>query len=350
MRIQYFVGPVQQRQTGGQIYHAELMRFLSKENEIIDEAGIAEAFRGNMFTANLWCWKQMRRCHAEVIVEDSCYAACLFMSNWLTRRWGPRIIVFVQSVREDYTHSSLRGQAVRLITMNSLLRSATLVVANSNYTRHVILKSYSVPSSRIRVLSPAGQAFPYGIFCQTRRRNRIRKLLSVANIRPEKGQKVLLEAMYRLNRSDWYLTLVGLVMDQDYYKELMDLSTRYGLQERIRLVGFLQGNSLTLVYQESDIFVHPCLGEGYGMAVAEAISWGLPVVASRVRGIEEIVEDGLNCLLVPPNDPVALSQAIERLLIDDDLRLRLAEAAYARGQALPTWDDVGQKFQEMLRF
>lgn len=348
MHIQYFVGPAQQRRTGGHIYHAELMGFMSRENEVIDEAGIAEAPQSNVFSANRWCWQRIKECKADVIVEDGYYAAYLFITNWLTKKWQPHIVVFVQAVPEIYTHWTLRHRFLHWFIMSSWLNSSSLIVANSYYTRQEILRRYPVRSSKVQVLSPAGQRFSNLQPRLPRQSDGITRLLSVANIQPKKGQKFLVEAMRQLRRPECHLALAGTIKDPVYYDDLLVLISRYGLKGQIHLPGFLEGEALAAAYGAADIFVHPCLGEGYGMVVAEAMGWGLPVVASRVGGIPEVIGNELNALLVPPGDSVALAEALRRLIEDPQLRAELAQRARKRADELPTWDEVGNRFCRML--
>lgn len=348
MRIQYFVGQVMKRQTGGEIYHAELMRFLARKNEIVDEAKVAVANRGNMLSANWWCWQRMRKCQAEIIVEDSYYAPCLFMSNWLARMWRPRIVVFVQEVLEAYTRWSPWRYAVRWAIRTVFLRSADLVIANSHYTRNQIILRYPVRPEKIIVLSPTGQKLPGAGSPPIRTKSKVKKLLCASSIRPEKGQKFLLEVMHLLNQPDYHLTLVGDVKDPAYYNEVRNLIVQYGLQGRIHFAGFLEGEALANEYREADIYVHPSLAEEYGMVLVEAMGWGLPIVASREGATPEIVGHSRTCILVKSGNPLELAQAIKHLLADDSLCAKLGAAAFARAQSFPTWEEVGHKFQQLL--
>lgn len=85
--------------------------------------------------------------------------------------------------------------------------------------------------------------------------------------------------------------------------------------------------------RRADVFVHPARWEGFGLVVLEAMLAGLPVVASRVSALPELVADGETGLLVPPDDPNALASAVVRLLGDRQLAARLGEAGLARARA-----------------
>ena len=346
MRIQYFVGPVTQRHTGGEIYHAELMRFLARENEVTNENGVVEAGRGSVFSANRWCWQRMCQYRAEVIIEDCYYAACLCLSNWLAKIWRPRIIAFVQEVPETCVRWPRIQRAKQWVINALFLRSASLVVANSDYIRRQLLKRHPLPADRVRVLPPAGQSFP-GKLVQEKCSN-VARLLSVANIQPKKGQRVLVEALHLLDWRDWNLTLVGGMKDPAYYQELLALIAQYGFQQHIRVTGFLEGDHLAAQYQTADIFVHAALEEPYGMVVAEAMQWGLPIIASRTGGIPEVIGGERNALLVPPGDPGALAEALHRLIADPQLRTEMGQRAKRRAVELPTWDEVCERFYRML--
>jgi glycosyltransferase involved in cell wall biosynthesis len=87
------------------------------------------------------------------------------------------------------------------------------------------------------------------------------------------------------------------------------------------------------VLRRADLLVHPARWEGFGLALLEAMLCSLPVVATRVSSIPEIVADGETGLLVPPDDPDALGDALGRLLADESLRRRLGEAGRARARA-----------------
>lgn len=99
---------------------------------------------------------------------------------------------------------------------------------------------------------------------------------------------------------------------------------RANLARHFRWMGFV--SSQADIYENLDVVIAPAVDEAFGMTVAEAGSYGLPVIAAKSGGFPEIVLDGVTGLLVPPDDPKALAQALERLL-DEDLRAVLGERA-----------------------
>jgi glycosyltransferase involved in cell wall biosynthesis len=97
-----------------------------------------------------------------------------------------------------------------------------------------------------------------------------------------------------------------------------------GVAEMVTFLGFRRDAADLIA--AADVLILASEAEAFGLVLTEALSLGTPIVATRVGGIPEIVDDGRDWLLVPPSDPDALAAAVVRLLRDDDLRKRFAEA------------------------
>ena len=108
-------------------------------------------------------------------------------------------------------------------------------------------------------------------------------------------------------------------------------------------VGFVPHDRLGAYYERAAVVVCPSRREGFGVACAEAMAYGRPVVASAVGGLLDHVEDGVTGLLVPPRDPRALRAALERLLGDAELRARLGAAARARARERLGWERAARE-------
>src|SRR6185436_7411103 len=97
-------------------------------------------------------------------------------------------------------------------------------------------------------------------------------------------------------------------------------------------------DELLRLYERAAVVACPLHREGFGIACAEAMAHGRPVVASNVGGLRDLVVDGETGVLVPPGDVAALRAALERLLADPELRLRLGAAARERARSEFSWD------------
>lgn len=150
---------------------------------------------------------------------------------------------------------------------------------------------------------------------------------SVGWLTPVKGHRVLIEALARLKPA--HPRLYGMIVGGGELKgELEALARRCGLGACVRLLGERQDVPDCLAAM--DIFVLPSLNEGMGRALIEAMAAGRPVVATRVGGVPAIVQDRRTGLLVPPNDPGALAEAIAELLQRPDWAKELGAAASGR--------------------
>jgi len=147
----------------------------------------------------------------------------------------------------------------------------------------------------------------------------------IARLTEQKAHKVLLDALVsRPELSSMHVVAVG---DGDLRDELRGRAERLGLSGRVHFVGARRdlGNILGAV----DMFVMPSLWEGLPLSLVLAMGAGLPVVASRVAGIPEVVQDGVSGLLVDPGSVSQLADAMSRLVLDDQLRVKLGRESQA---------------------
>ncbi|MFQ5849117.1 MAG: glycosyltransferase family 4 protein [Candidatus Binatia bacterium] len=133
----------------------------------------------------------------------------------------------------------------------------------------------------------------------------------VAVLEERKGHRFLLEAAQYLKRQGYRLRYY-LAGEGTQRRHIEQAVMRLGLQEEVALMGFV--SDIPSLLSEMDVFVLPSVHEGLGVAVIEAMAAGKPVVASRVGGLPELVENKVTGLLVPPGDPLALARAISHLV------------------------------------
>lgn len=156
------------------------------------------------------------------------------------------------------------------------------------------------------------------------------RLVSVGRLVPVKGFQHLLRAIAALGPDAQRVTLT-LVGDGPERQALMALAEQLGISSRVRFAGWQKDVSRFL--REAHVFVLPTLGEGFGLAVLEAMGEARPVVASNTMSLPEIVAHGETGLLVPPADPDALAAAMRACLGDPTRLTRMGVAGRARGMA-----------------
>jgi glycosyltransferase involved in cell wall biosynthesis len=149
-------------------------------------------------------------------------------------------------------------------------------------------------------------------------------VLTVANIRPEKGYDVLLETTRILAEREVPVR-VAAVGGGPMEDEIRERHRALGLGDRLQLLG--QRHDVLRLMAAADIYVLASHQEGMPVTLMEATSMGLPIVATSVGGVPQVVTDGIEGLIVPPGDPEQLADALQRVAADPVLRDRLGRAA-----------------------
>jgi len=245
-----------------------------------------------------------------------------------------RLVAFVHHPLADETGLGERERRRIAALERRLLRAVGGVLSPSESTARLVA-AYGVPRARIAV-TPPGTAKPPRL--PRRRAPRgLLELLCVATLTPRKGHMLLVEALAALAERPWHCRCIGSAeRAPDHAAAVRYEIGRRGLKGRIALEGEWPPARLADAYAEADAFVLPSYHEGYGMALAEALAWGLPVISTAAGAIPETVPASAG-LLVPPGDAAALTAALARFLEEPALRAKLAAGARAAGARLPDW-------------
>ena len=218
------------------------------------------------------------------------------------------------------------------------------VIVTSPATARTLAADYGVSAERITVAKP-GTDRPKVV-----RRNSagVPHLLAVGAIVPRKGYDVLAAALGTLLDLPWRLTVVGdCSRDPACAARLRADIARHRLDPRVAIEDAVPAERLAALYASSDLFVLPSRYEGFGMAYAEAIAYGLPVIATTAGAIPDTVPASAG-VLVPPDDPATLAAALRRLIAQPAEREKLAAGARAAAEALPTWRGSAELFARAI--
>ncbi len=235
------------------------------------------------------------------------------------------------------------------------LTYAQRVITTSQWTART-LATDGVPVAQLRVVEPGvdrrksrgSTDGPGGAARAPAPAREMVHLLCVGTLTLRKGHAVLLEALNEIRDRHWHLTCAGsLLRDPTTVAALQHRIDRLSLRKRVSLLGDLDRDALERQYARADVFVLPSYLEGYGMALAEAVAFGLPVVSTTAGAIPETVPANAS-LLVAPGDSRALAKALATVIDDPARRAALAANARAARASLPTWATASAKFAAAL--
>ena len=176
-------------------------------------------------------------------------------------------------------------------------------------------------------------------------------ILFLSNMIRSKGVSVMIEACRLLKERGigFRCSLVG-ALSADYPGDsLVDEIRRQGVGDCVTYEGPAYGEGKWNAFAKADVFVHPTLNDSFPLVVLEAMGAGLPVVTTAEGGIPDMVRDGVDGLICPKGDPSALADALQKLLSDASMCIRLGESGKARYRMLYTQEQFEKRFVDILK-
>ena len=225
---------------------------------------------------------------------------CLYIPLYLSDRMSPTLSL-----------GSIQNRLKKVF-----YRFADGIIAQTEYARDIIAKN-TKNKNVIVIPNPVNAIEKVDV-------ETFNMITTVGRLTKEKGHRFLIEAFALLEAKEWKLQIVG---DGEERAFLEDLSERLGIRDRVIFVGHQKNIGMYL--SKAKIFVLPSLSEGFPNALIEAMSVPLACVSSNcVAGPSDIIKDGENGLLVEPANTHALANAMNKLILDEDLRHYIATSAY----------------------
>jgi glycosyltransferase involved in cell wall biosynthesis len=236
-----------------------------------------------------------------------------------------------------------KAEALR-VSEYAALSFAQHVIATSPATARLLVADFDVPAERLSVVQPGTDR----VNITARPGGGTVSLLAVGSVVPRKGYDVLVAALANLTDLPWRVLIIGdRTRSPETAQRLDGEIARLELSRRIEFIGAIDAESIAAYYKAADLFVLPSRFEGYGMAYAEAIAHGLPVVGTTAGAIPDTVPEGAG-VLVPPDDVEALASALRRLIENTEQRQRLGQGAAAAAARFPSWQAQAALFANVL--
>lgn len=344
LKVLHFAAPGQlDIRTGGYLYDKHIIEGLRERGWSVHVHELASGFpfpdAADLASAHA-CLNQIEE-NALLVVDGLALGAMPDVASCLSRR-----VCLVALVHHPLAlETGLSAAEVDRLWQSeeAALESAHGVIVTSETTRTSLARRFAF-SKRISVVKPGttrvrgSRDKPGGAL----------ELLCVASLTPRKGHRVLFDALAQLHGLPWRLNCVGgEERDPETAADLRARVVELGLSERVRFSGELDPEDLESAYHRADLFVLASFMEGYGMALAEALAYGIPVVATRAGAIPETVPSAAG-VLVASGDVGALAGALGRVIGDPAYRESLADGARKAGARLPGWQEAVAEFEQAL--
>jgi L-malate glycosyltransferase len=330
----------------------------------IAELGVAISSLGCTSYRDIFKGITRLRKHLETDPPDVIHTH-LFAANVIGRIAGRRAgIPVISSIHNpEYEPEAVAGApfvirskvaAARIIDKISASYGCSRMIAVSKYVKETTAARLGFPSEKIDVIYNPVDLSPDNIHRDATLKsigleNDSFVILNVGRVSPQKG---LIDAVRALRaivsvNPNAHLVSVGSLADNDYTSQVRDERKASGLDEWVHLVG--ERHDVHALLDACDVFLFPSLFEGLGIALAEAMTMGCACVASRIRPLDEFVEDGVNGILVEPGSPDRISEAVISLMRDEEKRRALGEAASVTARQMFQPEPAARQLEKVYR-
>ncbi len=340
-------------QSGGYLYDRQLVSSLQRQGDRVDIINLPQrGYAGNLIARGIPA--EFSGCQADILIQDELVYPRFYNCNTaLKARLNCPIVSLVHLLDSSRPQPRLRRLLATRVERR-YLNSVDGLIFNSRNTRQKIsaLLAGEMPPNIIAVpaadhLVPSGP-LPAAAHSVNRKSLQL-KILYVGNVISQKGLHVLLQALERMDRGHFRLTVAGrLDMEPVYVKQIRRQIIRSHLGQSIQFRGPLNTAELTACYLENDVLVLPSMNEAYGIVYIEAQGFGLPVIGTLAGGAVEIIQHGENGYLIDPGNSKTLAELLTALNNDRDLLKLMGSKARSYYQRHPTWDESCAKIRDFL--
>lgn len=340
--------------TGGYLYDRRLVDHLQRAGDRVEILALPwrsyPAHLGDNLSASLA--RRLIDLRVDVLLEDELNHPSLVTANRrLARASGLPIVAIVHHLRSSEPWPPALHLLYRAIE-RAYLQGVDGFVFNSQATRSAVERLAGTGKPSV-LAPPGGDRLGLGPEADAVRARAGQpgplRVVFVGSLIARKGLHVLLAALAALPAETWSLEVIGDVKrDPGYAARIRRQIARLGLQASVSLRGAADDQDVAEAFRRSHVLAVPSAYEGFGIVYLEAMTFGLPVLASTAGGASEVVTEGESGYLIPPGDVTALTKRLEALSRDRSLLARLGVTARQQALARPRWVDSMETIRQFL--
>jgi glycosyltransferase involved in cell wall biosynthesis len=299
-------------------------------------------------------WRRLLAGGFDILIQDELCHPSLFLVNKRLRRHAgrPLLVALVHHILSDEPRPCWQNKVLGLVE-KSFLTTVDGFIHNSATTRQTVASL--VDHNRPEVIAyPAGDRFGSPLSAEVIAKRTYRsgplELLFLGIVIPRKGLLPLLSALASIDRDAWRLSIVGgLDFDPAYTAKTKQLIGQLNLSDSVRFLGPLQDDDLVEILSTCHLFCMPYAYEGFGIAILEAMAFGLPAIGCSNGAAHETINHGENGFLLDPDDLAGLAPLLLQLHRDREQLQQMALAACATYVSRPKWQDSITAIDTFLR-
>lgn len=348
----FFIGSCKEKPTtGGHIYNQKIVESLQEvgcDVTVISVHQLPQIFKIK-YLSFVYAFLKFCKHRPELIVQVADSGLRYFIFSFFINLCHIPTIQMVHHFEEEFFKVRLKSNLSHHIIKHNLER-AKLIVVNSLNTKNMVIKraGYNC-QNKIHVINPGVDIIPEIKRERSYDKKEFWNLISVGGVTVRKGYDYLIEALKDLKDYPFKCYIVGSIDDKRFYEQLKIKIKDYGLPKKIEFTGYISNERLKELYLSCDIFILPSRHEGYGIVLKEAMNYGLPIVATNVGAVCEVIENGKTGILVESNDPGSLTETLQNLIHNPTILTQIAKNIQNKHSVIKSWCEVKQELKAVFK-
>jgi len=331
--------------SGGYLYNRHLVSYLRNQSEQVTIISLPYRSYGWHLADNFSraCLNQLLEAKLDVLIQDAMVHPSLVLLNQRFSRYSNVPLISLVHLLTSYDHHARWSAWFYRFIERQYLQTVSGLIVNSQTTLRQVTELLPKPIVPYCLAVPAGNNFQdvqinVDFIRQRTQTLEPLRILVVGNVIRRKGLHVLINALRLLQPEDYQVTVAGcLTMEPAYVQQLKQTLQGTPLEASVSFKGSVQGQALVDLYQTHQLMVLPSAYESYGIVYVEAQQFGVPVIGTTAGAAQEIIKQGENGYLIPPEDHQALATLLQTLHQDRALLLQLSQNALVAYDQHPKW-------------